>query len=179
MQKSEKKEATVEEFTLEDALDEPIAYRRVFALWVGACGAIFLSQAHYWSQRTSDPEGWFYKTRKEWEYETGLTRYEQETARKKSIKAGFLEERLGGNPARMYYRFSLEPLLKQLSLWNSTPLDSGNTANKKEENQQTFYTKNKQRLLKKKGKSYSNLNEDFEKKVGVTTDYRNKGQYFP
>jgi hypothetical protein len=42
--------------------------------------AILLNQILYWSSRTSDPEGWFYKTYDEWFNEIGLTRYQIERA---------------------------------------------------------------------------------------------------
>jgi hypothetical protein len=37
---------------------------------------ILLNQCLYWSSRTSDPEGWFYKTYNQWKQETGLSRYQ-------------------------------------------------------------------------------------------------------
>lgn len=85
-------------------LDRPIAYHRAFVPLAGVTGAVFLSQSIYWTQRTSDPDGWFYKTRDEWTEETGLTRREQEIIRKRLVKKGVLEEELRGVPARIYYR---------------------------------------------------------------------------
>ena len=35
--------------------------------------AILLSQILYWAERTSDPDGWFYKSYADWHAETGLT----------------------------------------------------------------------------------------------------------
>ena len=96
---------------LTDILDSPIAYHRSFVLLkVGVTGAVMLSQAIYWSKRTSDKNGWFYKSQEEWEEETGLTRYEQETARKKLVKAGIIEESRSGLPARLFYRVNKEAL---------------------------------------------------------------------
>ena len=67
-----------------EILDRPISYHRCFAQITGSVAAgVMLSQLIYWSKRTSDPEKWFYKTQKEWQEETGLTRTEQENARKK------------------------------------------------------------------------------------------------
>lgn len=36
-------------------------------------GAILLAQILYWSDRTKDPQGWFYKSYAEWHAETGLS----------------------------------------------------------------------------------------------------------
>src|SRR5829696_6635520 len=90
---------------LDDILDRPIAYNPAFRRITGSTVAgIFLSQAWYWSKRHKDDDGWFYKTGKEWEEETGLTRSEQETARKHCLRVGVMEEKLKGIPATMYYR---------------------------------------------------------------------------
>lgn len=86
-------------------LDRPIAFQRIFvSLGVGITGALMLSQAVYWSKRTSDPDGWFYKSQDEWEQETGLSRREQETARKRLISKGFIKEQKKGVPCRLFYR---------------------------------------------------------------------------
>ena len=52
--------------SLLDLLDRPIAFHRVFVTITGSLAAgVMLSQALYWSRRTKDPEGWFYKTQPE------------------------------------------------------------------------------------------------------------------
>ncbi len=73
-----------------------------------------LSQAIYWTPRTKDPEGWFYKSQKEWEEETGLTRSEQEIARKQLKQTGFWQEKLKGVPATLYYCVDCEILQTRL-----------------------------------------------------------------
>jgi len=88
-------------------LDRPIAFHRIFAEISGSVSAgIFLSQAFYWSQRTHDADGWFWKTQDDWFEETYLTRYEQEGARKKLIALGILEEEKRGIPAKLFYRLN-------------------------------------------------------------------------
>ena len=92
-------------------LDRPIAYHRPFAAISGSiCGGVFLSQAFYWSQRTSDPDGWFWKTQEQWFNETFMSRYEQETARKKLIAIGVLEQKRQGLPAKLFYRIDRKAL---------------------------------------------------------------------
>lgn len=96
--------------------DRPIAFQRVFVkLGVGITGALMLSQAVYWSNRTKDPDGWFYKDQAEWEEETGLTRREQETARKKLVDLGVLQERKKGIPCRLFYRVNMRVLSLQVN----------------------------------------------------------------
>jgi hypothetical protein len=75
---------------------------------------LLLSQLLYWRERTNNPEGWVYKTHEEWEWETGLSRREQDTARRRLCNAGFIEERLAGMPARMFFRLKEEAILKAI-----------------------------------------------------------------
>lgn len=85
-------------------LDRPIAFQRSFIrLDIGVTAALFLSQITYWTNR-SDDDGWVYKTQEEWEEETGLSRYEQEGARKKLRSIGVLLEKRKGVPARLFYK---------------------------------------------------------------------------
>lgn len=87
-------------------------------LGVGITGALMLSQAIYWSNRTDDQDGWFYKTMEEWEAETGMTRSEQESARKKLVKVGALHEMKKGVPCRLFYRVNIEAIRANLSAEN-------------------------------------------------------------
>lgn len=90
---------------MDDILDRPIAYNPAFKRITGSTvAALFLSQAWYWSKRHGEDEGWFWKIGTEWEEETGLSRSEQETARKHLKALGLIEEDLRDVPARLYYR---------------------------------------------------------------------------
>lgn len=128
---------------LQAMLDRPVAYHSAFAkLGAGATGALMLSQAVYWSSRTNDSEGWFYKSQVEWEAETGLTRYEQESARKKLVKLGFMQEKKQGLPCKLYYRVDLEKVQssldaenQQTSLGKTSKLACGEPPNQSGENQ--------------------------------------------
>lgn len=101
---------------LRDALDRPIAFHRTFVKLTGSVtAALMLSQAMYWSKRVnSNDEGRFYKTREQWEEETGLSRFEQEGARKTLRKFSFWKEELRGVPAKMHYRVDMSALSKEL-----------------------------------------------------------------
>ena len=101
---------------LTDLLDRPIAFHRPLAKLAGSISAgLLLSQAVYWSRRTDDQDGWFWKTQSEWEEETCLTRREQESARallrrlEYSGRPLWLEERRGV-PAKSYYRVDFQVL---------------------------------------------------------------------
>jgi hypothetical protein len=93
-----------------------VAYHPSFAaIGGGVIAGLFLAQLFYWHDRGSDPDGWIYKTQAEWEEETGLSRWEQETARRRLQERGLLEEKLAGLPARLYYRLDVERLIVLLS----------------------------------------------------------------
>ena len=57
--------------------------------------ARFLAQCLYWSENkvSVKRQGWFYKSRTEWQAETWLSRYQQEKARKQLRDMGLLQER--------------------------------------------------------------------------------------
>ena len=99
---------TVNRAVIMKALNGPIAYYKPFAHVVGdVCAGVFLSQMFYWHDKGHDPDGWVYKTQKEIEDETGMTRYNQETARRKLVALGILEETRKGLPATMHFRLDL------------------------------------------------------------------------
>jgi len=103
-----------------DLLDRPVAYHRVYRVITGSTvAAVMLSQAAYWQQvcdksGCGDGHGWWWKDRTEWEQETGLSRSEQETARKRLVQIGVLEEKRRGVPARMWYRIDIQILEEKL-----------------------------------------------------------------
>lgn len=100
--------------TLIQLLDRPIAYNPAFAklrvgkVRSGPVAAVFLSQLVYWHNRMDG--GWMYKTQADIATETALTRDEQETARKRLVLLGVLNEDLRGVPATMHYRINTERL---------------------------------------------------------------------
>lgn len=101
---------------LSELLDRPIAFHRAFVrVGGGVHGALMLSQALYWMRRASDSGGWFYKTRGDWEDETGLTRREQETARARLRAAGIWQEEQRGMRRAIWYRVDLPTLERALS----------------------------------------------------------------
>lgn len=122
-------------------VDRPIAFQRSFVrLGVGITGALLLSQIVYWQNRMEGQ--WFYKTQADLEEETGLTRYEQEGARKKLVSCGVLEEAKRGIPAKLYFRVNQERLEELLvgksqhtGVGKTNKQGCGNSANSDAENQ--------------------------------------------
>ncbi len=102
---------------MDDILDRPIAFNPSFKKITGSTNAaLLLSQAFYWTKRTKDPEGWFFKTREEWMDETGMTESELDGARTKCRDAGLMEEKLKGVPATLHYRVNKQKVYELLGV---------------------------------------------------------------
>jgi len=105
--------------------DRPVAYRPDLARAVGSATAgIFLSQALFLDgiiQRMHpDRNGWFYKTAQEWEADTGLSRTEQSTARRRLVSLGVIQEECRGVPAKMWFRVRFDVLIPFLETYYSS-----------------------------------------------------------
>ncbi len=93
-----------------------IAYHVAFAaIGGGALAGLFLSQLYYWDDRGQRADGFIYKTQDEWQRETGLTRRQQESARKQLKAHGLIEEHKHSVPARLHYRIDKAAVVNALS----------------------------------------------------------------
>lgn len=95
--------------------ERPIAYHRPLIRKFGIVPGVFLGQLLFWQGKGTKGQ-WVYKTQEEMKEETCLSRRNQETARKKLISAGVLEEKLQGVPARLHYRINLVKLAECLRI---------------------------------------------------------------
>lgn len=89
-----------------EIFDLPITFHRCFVAVTGSVtAALMLSQAMAWTEQLEpEVEGWFMRSQGDWTEETGLSRWEQETARRVLRNCGLLEERKMGIPARLWFR---------------------------------------------------------------------------
>lgn len=106
-------------------LMRPIAFHRIFRdIGESTVAGLFLSQAWYWSGKIPDDrDGWFYKTAAEWEEETGLSRREQETARKQLRTVGVLHEQRRGVPATLWFQLDLDVIARLIVSETCTSLN--------------------------------------------------------
>ena len=128
-------------------LGRPIAF---YPTLVPVCGSVhatlFLCQLLYWEGKQRDSEGWIYKSQREMEEETGLSRRMQDEARSKLKERGLLTEARRGVPATMHYRIDHQALEDawltargvQTRLAESAKLDVGKAPNWIGGNQQTI-----------------------------------------
>jgi hypothetical protein len=115
--------------------DRPIAFHPILAHAIGdAATALFLSQLLYWDSTLKGEREWFWKTQEEMKRETGLSRAEQETARRNLLEKGIIQERRTGSPCRLWYRIDFDALETMLAQYDS---DCGKVANQIAGNQQT------------------------------------------
>lgn len=85
--------------------EKPIAFNKHYVqIGCGINGALMLSQLIYWADKAKDRNGWIYKTNIEWTEETGLTRREQDTARKNLKELGLIEEHKHGVPCKVHFK---------------------------------------------------------------------------
>jgi hypothetical protein len=77
----------------------------------GVTTGVYLCQLMFLSDKGNDPEGWIYKSEAEMGQETGLTKREQQTARKKLLKLGVIEIKRGGWRNMYHFRIDWENLL--------------------------------------------------------------------
>lgn len=85
----------------------------------GGCvnAGLLLSQLHFWQ---TTMQAWFYKTQKQLECETGLTRTQLETARRRLVEGNLIEHRHFGIPRRSHYKVNISRVVE---LWcNDTGL---------------------------------------------------------
>ncbi|MBI2800232.1 MAG: hypothetical protein HYX63_08085 [Gammaproteobacteria bacterium] len=101
-----------------EVFDIPVSFHRCLVpVTGGITSALMLSQA-IWTTHALEPaaEGWFMRSQEKWTEETGLSRWEQETARRALRRAGLLEERRFGMPARLWFRVRAEAVWRALQV---------------------------------------------------------------
>jgi hypothetical protein len=90
-----------------------VAYYPSLARKVGGVkAAVMICQLLYWNgdATVQKNDGWFYKSIEDMEKETGLTKVEQQTARKELESIGVIEIKLKGIPRVWYYRVDWDTL---------------------------------------------------------------------
>ena len=105
-----------------EVFDIPVSFHRCLVpVTGGVASALMLSQA-IWTTQALEPSagGWFIRSQEQWTEETGLSRWEQETARRALRRAGLLEERRVGMPAKLWYRVCPQAVLRALQANSGT-----------------------------------------------------------
>ena len=104
-----------------DVFDTPVSFHRCLVpVTGGVTSALMLSQA-IWTTQSLEPsaDGWFIRSQEQWTQETGLSRWEQETARRALRRSGLLEERRLGMPAKLWFR------VRPVAVWRALQAHAG------------------------------------------------------
>ena len=104
-----------------------VAYRPQLTDLTGCpIATLFFGQLIYWDGKQRDPEGWIYKTQNEFHKELRLSRWNQESARKRLKKLGLIEERYTKSiPRRLEFKLNKPNIEAQvLELIKTGKLDS-------------------------------------------------------
>ena len=78
--------------------------------------ALFLSQSVYWSDKSKDPDGWFYKSATEWHEETGLSKHQITRCTDELEKQGLIITKIkkaNGAPTK-HFRVNLDNLMNSV-----------------------------------------------------------------
>src|ERR671921_2104522 len=81
----------------------------------GATVGLFLSQLLFLSDKGANPEGWVYKSEAEMGKETGLTKREQQTARRKLLALGVITIMRGGFRNTYHFKVLWEKLYQVIA----------------------------------------------------------------
>jgi hypothetical protein len=103
--------------TVKDMLpNRVVAYSPDLAKAVGgATIGLFLSQLLFLSDKGANPEGWVYKSEAEMGQETGLTKREQQTARRKLLALGVIAIMRGGWKNTYHFKVIWEKLYQVIA----------------------------------------------------------------
>jgi hypothetical protein len=94
----------------------------------GATTGLFLSQLLFLSDKGANPEGWVYKSEAEMGRETGLTKREQQTARRKLLSLGIIQIVRRGFKFTYHFRIVWERLLQVIEQYQrgqNVPTEKG------------------------------------------------------
>jgi hypothetical protein len=81
----------------------------------GATTGLFLSQLLFLSDKGANPDGWVYKSEQEMGKETGLTKREQQTARRKLLSLGVITIMRGGFRNTYHFKVIWEKLYQVIA----------------------------------------------------------------
>jgi hypothetical protein len=132
----------------------------------GATTGLFLSQLLFLSDKGANPEGWVYKSEQEMGKETGLTKREQQTARRKLLSLGVIAIMRGGWKNTYHFKVLWEKLYQVIAGFQQTQ----NVATEKGERTQTVSTEPVQNVPTQPPEWQQNVSTQWRQNGG--TQYR-------
>jgi hypothetical protein len=132
----------------------------------GATTGLFLSQLLFLSDKGANIEGWVYKSEQEMGQETGLTKREQQTARRKLLALGVIAIMRGGWKNTYHFKVLWEKLYQVLAGFQQAQ----NVATEKNERPQNVPTEPVQNVATKPPEWQQNVSTKW--KQNAPTQYR-------
>jgi hypothetical protein len=106
----------------------------------GATIGLFLNQLLFLSDKGHNPEGWVYKSEQEMGRETGLTKREQQTARRKLLSLGVIAIMRGGWKNTYHFKVIWEKLYQVIAVRQPADQRPQTVPTEKDERAQTVPT---------------------------------------
>jgi len=132
----------------------------------GATIGLFLSQLLFLSDKGANPEGWVYKSEAEMGHETGLTKREQQTARRKLLSLGVIAITRGGWKNTYHFKVIWERLYQVIAGFQRPQT----VPTQKSEQQQTVSTQQVQNVTTQPAQWHQNVSTKW--KQNAATQYR-------
>jgi hypothetical protein len=129
----------------------------------GATTGLFLSQLLFLSDKGANPEGWVYKSEQEMGKETGLTKREQQTARRKLIALGVIAIMRGGWKNTYHFKVIWERLYQVIAGIQQPQ----NVSTEKVERTQTVPTEQVQNVATTPAQWQQNVSTKWKQNVGT------------
>jgi hypothetical protein len=129
----------------------------------GATIGLFLSQLLFLSDKGHNPEGWVYKSEQEMGRETGLTKREQQTARRKLLSLGVIAIMRGGWKNTYHFKVIWERLYQVIT----GSQQAQNVATQKVERAQTVPTEPVQNVATTPVQWQQNVSTKWKQNVGT------------
>jgi hypothetical protein len=129
----------------------------------GATTGLFLSQLLFLSDKGANPDGWVYKSEQEMGKETGLTKREQQTARRKLLALGVIAIMRGGWKNTYHFKVIWEKLY-QVITGSQRPQ---NVSTEKSERTQTVSTEPVQNVATQPAQWQQNVSTKWKQNVAT------------
>jgi hypothetical protein len=141
----------------------------------GATIGLYLSQLLFLSDKGANPDGWVYKSEAEMGQETGLTKREQQTARRKLLSLGVIAIMRGGWKNTYHFKVLWERLYQVIAGFQQAqyaPTETG-------ERQQTVPTEPVQNVITQPPECLQNVSTQWKQNVGTQDRESNTEKKLP
>jgi hypothetical protein len=134
----------------------------------GATIGLFLSQLLFLSDKGANTEGWVYKSEQEMGRETGLTKREQQTARRKLLALGVIQIVRQGFKFTYHFRIVWERLYQVIA----SSLQTQNVPTEKPKPLQNVTTQSEQNVSTERPEWQQNVPKEQSQNVATADTYR-------